>query len=326
MEEKNQTIENKKTTANIQVGLKPTNTENRKKSFLIRNIIIISSIVLIGILVFLIYWGATSETRKRNNVIEDIQNIISSYRESNDSYKSMYLYISNEYAEDDVIIDFLCSEIQKMCTNKEYELLHDFVDCIILDNYIQNDEILTTLIDCFNSSSTIEDALSLRDQFDKEEGYKGSYYSKDKTQAYEYWNTIQDKMPLSKNASPISTYIEHNSTQLVTATPGEGFYAEYENEYHREIIGIEGSPLYDAKSKTYFGDFMQKREYGVELDSYYQERKYDRSDFYFRGYHISFSPTSFLELNCEFVWSGDYLFCFSYNGTLLAYDYIPNCN
>ena len=127
-------------------------------------------------------------------------------------------------------------------------------------------------------------------------------------------DSYSDDMRLNKGENPIASYIEEHGTEKISTASGTGFYADKEDSYSKKTIGISGSPLYDAEQITYKGDFKIEEQYGVELNSYYEETHYSRTYYYFRDQKISFSPDE-----KDIVYSGEYLFCFDSNGYLTNY-------
>lgn len=102
----------------------------------------------------------------------------------------------------------------------------------------------------------------------------------------------------------VETYIKQNENRKLYLKSDEGgFYDGNKDTHNRNTVGIEGSPLYDAKSTTYFGDFKCVLEYGVKLNSTYHEQSYSHSFYYFKDQIIGFNP---LIYDCYHV--GKYLF------------------
>ena len=129
---------------------------------------------------------------------------------------------------------------------------------------------------------------------------------------------------------------EYNGINSITLTPGKGYYADRKDYSYSHDVGIEGTPLYDAGSVVYMGDFMIEDKWGVHLNKYYEETEYRSKTIYFRDYPINFDwyntagtgaaapqfPETDIILekfinNDKLVWSGDYLFLFSDDGVLI---------
>ena len=278
-------------------------------------IIIIVAISLLCVTAFLIFWNATEYDRELNQKIKKTQERIAEFRENEtDSKYFLPIYIFDEYHTDEKFITFLCSEIQIMCQNSEYSLLHNFVYDIMINNDIVNIEIIDTLVHCFESASSLEQAFGIRDAFEP----VGSRWSSD---TFYYWDKIQPKMVLARNTTVLAEYLETNNARSFTMIPGEGYYAEFEDTSSKDVIGLPNSPLYDSESITYFGDFKCRSWHGVKLNEYFEEVSYGGSVYYFRDNAIHFDPTK-----GECVWSGEYLFCFDTNGTLIGYELITQNN
>ena len=104
--------------------------------------------------------------------------------------------------------------------------------------------------------------------------------------------------------SEVMAYVKQKGSKELHLKSGEGgFYDGEEDTSSRKTVGIKGSPLYDAKSTSYFGDFKCERKYGVKLNSYYQEQSYSYTDYYFKNQLIEFDPRNY---DCYYV--GKYLF------------------
>ena len=277
-------------------------------------IIIIAAISLICATAFLIFWNATEYDRELNQKIKKTQERISEFRENetNNTYRSKFLpaYIFDEYHTDEKFIGFLCTELQTMCHNGEYALLGDFVYDIMIDNDIVNIEIIDTLVHCFENASSLEQAFGIKNTFEP----VGSRWSSD---TFYYWDKIQPRMILTRNTAVVAKYLETNQARSFTMVPGEGYYAEFEDTSSKDVVGLPDSPLYDSESLTYFGDFKCRSWHGVKLNEYYEEVSYGGSVYYFRDNAIHFDPTK-----GECVWSGEYLFCFDNDGTMIGYELI----
>ena len=292
---------------NIQIPESPESTQETTKatSNTKKRIISIACLaVLISIIAFIIFWISTEDIRSRMHNIKEIDNEIADFRTGESDY--LFFIIPDELITDDVFVDYLCSEIRKMCANNEYELLHEFTFELILTNDFENYKIIDTLVECFSNASTLDEAVAIREEF--------SPVSAD---GFSYWNKIEEKMILNLNQNPISSYIEQNGTRTFCTTAGEGFYAGLEPESSTDVVGIPGSPLHSSEETTYLGDFKFVHWWGVRLNYWYEEEHYGGYSYYFREQHIPFSP-----LEGECIWSGDYLFCFAPDGQLVNYAYL----
>lgn len=240
-----------------------------------------------------IFWFATKDLRLRNSTINDIDQAISEYRSGKKEY-IMLIYLK-KFNDDPKFQDFINSKAEEMIANKEVDLLSDFLS-ELEDNDYYSDSIVKLVNNYFNSCSSLEELL---------------YFAK-KVGAYdiEYYN--KELPSINKNTKFVADYINTNGTKTISKNAGTGYYANYENESYYKVIGIEGSPLYDAKTVTYFGDFKQVRKYGVALNEYYEEEAYSSTEWFFKDINTGFNP-----LNGSCIWSGDYLFSFSSTGDLL---------
>lgn len=264
---------------------------NEKK----RRVIIIISVIATLVVAFLIYWKATEHDRYIKGCIDDVREEILDYRSGASS--DIYFWVSSSAMEDPTYIDFLSTQVSEMIDNAEYNLLYKFLKRLELeDAYISG--IKNDVTNLFNSVGDLKAALEI----------------KDKLEYLDYYNADFD---LSRDSSIVTTYIEANGIKKISTTPGTGYYANEKDESTFKRVGLPTSPLYDATSTTYQGDFKIKSEYGVELNSYYEETSYSRTNYYFCDNYISFSPD-----DGECIYSGEYLFCFSYNGTLIGVEKI----
>lgn len=314
-----------------------------------KNLIIIAiSVILVGVLAFVIYWQSTEFERYRKEKILDIQTEIKEYREDEDSYFSVY--ISDELMEDSLFQDFLVTQVQEMCENCETSLLEDFLSELEYVSYawmystpIQNS--FETLVQKLCKNGEWGELYSFLRELEWDD-QQYSYLTNAVTDAFmdsgtpeaalemldelswlEYYNS---QMILTRDSQVLASYINENGTQPITTTPGEGYYANEEDTSSRKTVGITGSSLYDAKSVTHFGDFKRVEEYGVELNrSTYTERSYSDVYWYFRDCYVAMDSLEELltfdfdslenSLEGEFVLSGDYLFVFSFDGVLLDF-------
>lgn len=255
-------------------------------------VVAVISILCVCAIAFAIYWDATEFSRYRNKEIDDISGAIAINRQKGDDF--FVLLLGDELMNDEVFQEFLVTEIQKMYQNREFKMLNGFLK-ELEDEDIYSSLIVDTLNDCMSSSDDISSALEMIDRL---------HY-------LEYYNSA---LVLNKNTGVIAEYLSINGTNSISSTKGTGYYADEEDEESYERIGIAGSALHDSKEIIYNGDFKYVHEYGVYLNkTTYTEDRYSREYYYFRGTAIDFTPKT-----GECVWSGDYIFCFSENGTLLG--------
>ena len=251
-----------------------------------KKLIITGVIAALFVVFFPIYWTVAERNRGIKRNIEYVQEEILNYRSGESS--NIDFLVSSDAMVDSTYIDFLSTQISEMIDNAEYELLGEFLEELENENaYIS--ELKDDVINLFNSVAEVAFAIK-----DKE---------------LDYYNVDFD---LSRDSSIVATYIESNGIEKISTTPGTGYYADEidKSNYHR--VGLERSPLYEATSTTYRGDFEIRSEYGVKLNSLYEETSYSHTAYSFRGNDISFSPD-----DGECIYSGDYLFCFSSDGTLI---------
>lgn len=251
--------------------------------------------VLVCALLFSVYWFATKTDRDRKELMTEIsEELAENY---SDSSPSLYFYYDDVWNTDTEFNDFLVIQVQDLINNKKSMLLLEFLENLE-DQDTFNSEIVSLIT---NTSTTTADIEFLLDIFDYLPYNELKYYN----QCFVF----------NRNSGMLGQYISQNGTKPITYTEGEGYYADSEPKSEKNVIGIPTSPLYDAKSISYFGDFKCVNEYGVKLDQYYQEKSYSNSSYYFRGaYMHNFTP-----YDGECVWSGTYLFCFAPDGTLLNF-------
>lgn len=252
-------------------------------------IIIVSTLTAIAI-VFAIYWKATEHDRYVKSSIDRITTQITDYHSGE---RSRFFFYSSEL-RDSTIIDFISTQVSEMIENEEYRMLTDFLYALEYENaYIP--EIREKIANSFINANNLETAFKMKDNFE--------YY-------LDYYNA---QMSLSRDSALIVSYIESNGVNKITTTPGTGFYANETDYTSKERVGLSTSPLYDAKSVTYMGDFKMTHSYGVRLNSYYEETYYSSTCYHFRDNYIDFSPD-----DGECIYSGEYLFCFSQDGELIG--------
>lgn len=267
-----------------------------------KTLIILIGVVIALLLSFLIYWKATEDSRalkkemeKCLEEMEECLEVITAYRNGEKNY--INVPFSSTHLADPVVVDFLSEQVSEMLNNGEYYLLDELLDS--LENkktYIP--EIQDKVTDTFKTIpdfETAEDMIRILCFLD--------YYNQE--------------LYLTRNSPPITSYIEANGINEISTTPGTGYYGTKEDYSFRNTIGLPNSPLYDAGHIKYQGDFEFRHEWGVELNSWYEETRYDRTIVSFRDNTIDFSPD-----DGECIYSGDYLFCFSLDGKLFSYDRI----
>lgn len=260
--------------------------EKKKKIF------IILGIIAVVVVAFLIYWKATEHDRYIKSEMNNVLQEISDYRSGESSY--LYLWLDSSALEDPNFLGFLVEQASNMIENDEYRLLDEFLGQLEgHDVYIS--EIRDTVTNSFESVDNLEDAFKIKETL----------------KYLDYYNA---NLNINRDSTLIATYIESNGIEEITTTPGTGFYANEENRSSSHKVGLSNSPLYDDESITYHGDFMIRRKHGVKLNSYYEETSYSDTSGCFRDNYIDFSPD-----DGECIYSGDYLFCFASNGTLIDF-------
>lgn len=265
---------------------------NGKKNGLLITIVIC---VLIGIIGFAIYWSSTEDIRIRDDMIADIKDEIAAYR-SRESFMISFIVIDG--VKDQIFEDFLVTQVQEMCQNREISLLIEFLQELEFEKCYY-ESIVQVVNDWLVSLGDIEAAFDVVAKMD----IPLDYY--------------KAELKLNRTSGLIGEYIGKNGTKPITFTPGEGYYANEQDSTSKDVVGLPDSPLYDAEEETHFGDFMLVHEYGVTLNAYYEETYYSREKFYFRDTALLFSP-----YDGECVWSGDYLFCFDSSGLLIGFSKI----
>ena len=264
-------------------------------------LVAIISILLIGALIFGIYWQVTAPDRRKKGYMDSCDSALNGVRTGDALYISWFL-------PDDLIADaemqaFLVEKIDEMFENKEFPLLYKFLRAIETDTQYDSKErgmysyLKDAVTENFEALTTPEDALRVVNEM----------------KVLEYFDS---ELVLSKDSGVIAAYIADNGINTFTTTPGEGYYADKEDDSSSKRIGIEGSKLRESKSVTHKGDFRIVHESGVRLNrTTYKEQSYSRSNYYFRDNAISFSPDA-----GECIWSGEYLFCFDFDGRLMNFD------
>lgn len=264
-------------------------------------------IIILVLTIFITYLIATEDIRRMKTDIKGIERAISQERisESDSAYFYSYVHTDLEYP---TFIDFLSTQVSELLDNGEYSILKKLLNTITIHAFYSDEacipEIKEVITIFFNNTDDLEVALEIQSVLESE-----GYYNSD--------------LILKRNSVAIMSYIEANGTEKITTTPGKGFYANKTNESSNHRVGISGSPLYDATKTTYKGDFELIHRYGVKLtklDNNYHEISYSETKYYFRDNSIDFSveDDEFSFDDCEFIYSGDYLFCFSKNGTLIG--------
>ncbi len=267
-----------------------------------KKIIIVISITLISAIVFAIIfaisWSVQKPIRIREQKMEEIDEQLKKC--SQEDRTSFYEYIPEELTNDAIFLDFIVDKIQEIYDRHEMQQYGWFFVGEMLEEGLDEHIIIDAVIDGFQNLTSIEEALEVRDCFD-------------------YREEIYSRMPITKQTLMISSYIEEHGTRPLTTTPGEGYYADKKDKVDRNNHGLSGSPLYDSNSISYEGDFKIACSYGVRLNGYYQEESYSMTYYYFRDEMIDFPPSS-----GDLVWSGEYLFCFDKDGTLLHHAHLKN--
>ncbi len=257
--------------------------EKKKKRFIIGSIIVITLSIAFGI-----YWLATKHERHVKKSIDTFSEQMSVCRNEGIGWPD-FDFIDSEL-DDPIFIDFLSAQVKDMFENGEYTFIPWLFKELAREN-IKNSELRSVLIDSFQNLKDLEAAFEMVWRFDNVEYYRY-------------------KIKLTRDSTPIVSYIESNGTEKITTTPGKGYYADEEDRDYFQRVGLSTSPLYKASKTTYLGDFKKVYAYGRKLNSYYEETSYSETTYYFRGIEIDFTPN-----DGEFVLSGDYLFCFYPNGT-----------
>lgn len=298
-----------------------------------KRLIVAVAAILVCAIAFVIVWSATSDMRWRNRIISDVKTSISEYR--NGESQSIYFWIYDDFLDDAELEEFILTQAQEMCENDERILLGKYLEQLEKADYdtssvtkVIDDYFLAEAEEAYQSGNAsalasiiwVADDLTSAAAFSQIMDVVNEYcVSVDNIEeALELHSSFAKRydqfVPLNRNSSAIATYIEKNGTNPVTKTPGEGYYADKEDKYHKTTIGIEGSPLYNSTRHTYMGDFKYVKKSGVELNKSYKETSYSKYSYYFRDQMIYFSPDE-----GECVWSGKYLFCFASDGKLIGY-------
>lgn len=254
-------------------------------------LIAFGSCVVISAIGFGIYWNATSYERERGKLIKEIT--------SRTSYAMVY--ISDKYENDPILIDSIAEELEYRASKGRFDTLSELAG-FILEEDMMNDRFERILINCFYNAKSIEEAETIKMKFGGPD-----------------WYFLTSQMVLTKESPLIASYIDEHGTRTYTTTPGQGYYANEKDDSSSHTVGLEDSPLHKSQGTKYKGDFMVKYTGGVRLNEYYQEERYYSEKWYFRGQFINFS----LE-DGEVVWSGDYLFLFSKDGTFIYRQELTN--
>lgn len=268
---------------------------NEKTKKVLKKILIVIVSIAVLAIAFLIFWKATEHDRFIKREMKEFSQEVSNHR--NGVHYDFHL--DPAAMEDPTFVDFLKSQISDMFENDEYILINHVLSDMEYD--AKNEEILDLVTDYCKEIEDLKTALWFYDMRDSK---------------YYYYNLKF----LNRNSGIIASYIEENGTKEITTTPGEGYYADKEDSSSRHTVGLSGSPLYDAISIKYLGDFMIENIYGVELNRYYEETSYSYKDYYFRDNDLTVRGDSGFTLDDgECVYSGDYLFFFSENGDLILF-------
>ncbi len=259
----------------------------KRKIIIISSAVIVLTLMIIG---FSIYWNATEDDRYIKSEMEYVLEQVEAYRSGENS--DIEFYVASSVLDDWEFIDFLSVQASEMIDNGEYDLLFEF-----LTELRRNDACISEIQDnvknMFESIEDLEIALEIKEK------YSVDYY--------------EPVLSFRRDSKLFSSYIKSNGIEEITTTPGTGFYANEKDDISTDWIGLEGSPIHDSKSLTYMGDFKILEEYGVTLDKYYNETYYSYDNYYFCDQPIDFSP-----MDGECIYSGNYLFCFDSDGTLIG--------
>lgn len=252
----------------------------RKKVIVSAMVGVLSIITLVAIII-----PVTEAPRKRAKILREMNEDIAGFRSGAQSSIDFTVYIG--YNDDLKLKHAYIEQIREMYKNKETELLRAFLSHLENVTYLKTfEDIEETVVACMAESGDL-------------------VYALDFLTALKPWieqNNWQISFP--SDSDLLSDYIAQNGIKTFTKTPGEGFYAQYTDEYSENRVGLQNSPLYDVVSITYNGDFKKYHTHGVKLNQYYEETNYSTDTYYFRDVLISFS-----HFEENIVWSGDYLFC-----------------
>lgn len=276
-------------------------------------ICIIGAIVLCAT-IFGIYWSATAQNRLINKEIERLKiNIEESLSENDDK-----IYISSEVLElkDERFEKFLTEKFKEVAEKRSLYTLAGFIYEFFRKDY-NSEEIKNILSKAFNEDFSTEEKLRFQDICKRELGslYDGKVHLLEEDPVYEE-HYYTSELIINKNT--LSTYFDEQGVKKIhTTAGGGGYYSGKRNTSKHEVIGLKNSPLNENESITYLGDFRKERYWGVRLDNYYDEEKYDYEKYYFRDNYLDFNPFKY-----ECIYSGKYLFAFSKEGILIHYDSI----
>lgn len=251
-----------------------------------KKIIIIVAIMLVSIVTFAIYWNVTEEERCIKSELRKMERQVTSAA----GVMSFTCY------DDPRTEELAITLVKGMFENDDMNSLFDFIYYLEEREDYHSQKLASTLNEQFNAYDDWEYLYRISNsRFNELEFYKPN-------------------IVITRNTGSLADYIDEHGTKPFTTTPGEGYYANEEDTYNKEVIGIPGSPLYDVDEVVHMGDFKCYYQYGVMLDTFYQETSYSRFNGQFRGTPINFSP----KLG-ELIWSGDYMFCFDATGNLINY-------
>lgn len=262
-----------------------------------KTILIVAAVILSCVLIFAIYWKATEDDRYLKSKIEEIQKDVDRVRSGEWNSFTFYIWKDGTYAQDPRFDDYLASVVTELLEAREATVAYDFLWRLEKNEY-RSDNIRAALDAAFAASEDIDFVLDFVDALP---GRELKFYTKN--------------FELNRDTGLIATYIEEHGTQSFSTTQGEGYYADEEDYRSKDVVGLPTSPLYDAESITYTGDFKCINRYGVRLNSYYEETSYSSYTYYFRDIYIDFNPYEGIT-----VWSGSYLFCFDHQtGDLIGF-------
>ncbi len=259
-----------------------------------KKIIIVAVIVAIIAIAFF----ATGPARDRKREMNDIENELAAYRSGE---SNSLIILCDRWMTDTRFQEFITDKVQEMFDNKEYKLLRDFLHVLYNKREPTYDFLKDAVTNCFNGISDIDVALDAYDQL-----------KYDKDIDYDLLGDYTEGIALSAKTGILGDYINKNGINSITMRRRGGYYADKENEHTSSRVGLSNSPLYDAYTAEYFGDFCYKEKSGVKLNSFYEETSYSEKHYFFRDEGIPFSP-----YDGECIWSGSYLFLLDDNKNLI---------
>ena len=258
--------------------------------------------VLLIVLISLTVLKLTEYSRYRARQINLIQEKIDYYLEVDvDKYTYQIPFKSSleEKLENDIVYREFMTDQTKLIVKNKPKIFENFY------RRFRYDYIMSTAIETYKELENTDDVLDFFAFFIECQ----DWLELDMEQE----NLI--RAVVAYDSQVISSYFEKKGAEIVTTTPGEGYYADANSSYDFDRIGLDNSPLYTSNRVSYRGDFMCKEESGVKLNSFYEEQRYANSWFYFRDKEIDFFPGN----KGKCIYSGDYLFWFGDNNELLEF-------